>query len=88
MGEVLQDKALGAAHGYRSVAFAEGVVEKTGKNMQLFFQAAEAVEKLLLGFTVHHKVGAGDQQLCGHLNRLGIGYNAIGSVVQPEQHIH
>ena len=46
-------------------------------------RGAQALEELFLGFAVHDEVGAGDQQLGRHLDRLGIGDHALGGIVSP-----
>jgi hypothetical protein len=37
---------------------------------------------------MHHEVGAGDQQLGGHLDGLGIGDDPLGGFVEAEQDVH
>ncbi|MNV50986.1 hypothetical protein D3C71_1430170 [compost metagenome] len=68
--------------------FAQGVVEETRQHMFFLVQAAQTIEELFLGFAMHHEIGAGDQQLNGYLNRLGIGYDPFGGFVETEQDIH
>ncbi len=86
--EGFQYEAANTAQRMSTVTLAQGVVEEPGQDVHFLVQAAQALEELLLGFAVHHEVAAGDQQLGGNLNRLGIGDHALGGVVQAQQHVH
>ena len=59
-------------------------MKETGKDVQLFFQAAQAVMELLLGFALNHKVRTRDQHLSRDLNGLSIGNHPVGRFVQAQ----
>ncbi len=86
--EALLDEAPGATDCQVPVAFAEGVVEEPRQHVQFLFQAAQALEELLLGFAVNDEVGTGNQQLGRYLDRIGIGHHPFGGFIEAEQHIH
>ncbi|MNJ37586.1 hypothetical protein D3C77_324140 [compost metagenome] len=62
-------------------------MEEPRQNVFFLVHAAQALEKLLLGFAMHHEVGAGDQQLGRYPDRLGIGDHAFAGFVEAQEHI-
>jgi hypothetical protein len=86
--ELAQDEVAGLVRGELAVALAEGVVVETVEDVLLLDRRCPACRRSGAGAVMDHPVGAGDEQLGGQGDRLGVGHDPLGGFVQAEQDVH
>ncbi len=88
LGEARLDEAADARQRRRTVTLAEGVVEEARQVHALLDRAGQALVEAVLRATVHDEIRTGYQQLHWHTDRLRICHDAVGGLVQAQQHAH
>ena len=86
-GKTAQDEVARQIDRLLATGLAERVVVEAVEHVFFLDRRTEPIEESVLRAVMHHPVGAGNQQLRRHGNRLRIGDHAFGSIVKRQQDI-
>ncbi|KAG1086248.1 hypothetical protein G6F40_013993 [Rhizopus arrhizus] len=87
-GETRLDEAADECQRRRAVALAQRVVEEARQVHALLDRAGQPLVEAVLRAAMHDEIRTGHQQLHRHAARLCVGHDAVGGLVQAQQHAH